>query len=154
MRRILIGAAGAALVYFLDPDQGARRRNVARDRMTAVVRRGLRQGERAGRYAASETQGAVQRATHPQSSQEPPPDDITLARKVETEIFRPEDAPKGNVNVNAVDGVVSLRGEVEDPEMISRLEEETRKIPGVVDVENLLHTPGSPAPQTTTPPNL
>ncbi len=154
MRRIFMGAAGAALVYFLDPDQGARRRSMARDRVAALVRRGWRRGETAGRYAASEAQGVVERARHPQSSQEPPPDDNTLARKVETEIFRPEDVPKGSVNVNAVDGVVSLRGEVDDPDMIRRLEEETRKIPGVVDVENLLHPPGTPAPTTTTPPNL
>lgn len=151
MRRILIGAA---LVYFLDPDQGARRRKMAIDRLGALARRGWRRAEGAGQYAMSEAEGAVQQAWHPQSSQEPPPDDITLARKVESEIFRPADAPKGDVNVNAVDGVVSLRGEVPDEETKRRLEEETRKIPGVVDVENLLHLPGEPAPMTTTPPNI
>ena len=41
-------------------------------------------------------------------------DDVTLTRKVETEIFRPKGAPKGKVDVNAVDGVVWLRGEVKN----------------------------------------
>ena len=38
-------------------------------------------------------------------------DDATLAHKVETELFRPADAPKGQVSVNVNDGVVELRGE-------------------------------------------
>ena len=38
---------------------------------------------------------------------------MTLARKVESEIFRAADAPKGAVSVNAENGVVFLRGEVD-----------------------------------------
>ena len=37
-------------------------------------------------------------------------DDATLAHKVETELFRPADAPKSQVSVNVNDGVVELRG--------------------------------------------
>jgi hypothetical protein len=37
---------------------------------------------------------------------------VTLARGVESEIFRPADAPKGKVSVNVAHGVVELRGEV------------------------------------------
>ena len=70
----------------------------------------------------SEARGAAERALHPRSRQSPPADDITLAHKVETEIFRPADAPKGTVNVNAVDGVVFLRGVAPSPEQIAELE--------------------------------
>lgn len=73
-------------------------------------------------------------------------DDVTLARKVESEIFRATRIPKGTVDVNAVDGVVYLRGEVKRPEHIRRLEARTRAIPEVRDVENLLHLPKTPAP--------
>lgn len=42
-------------------------------------------------------------------------DDVTLTRKAASEIFRGRGAPKSTVNVNVVDGVVSLRGEVKRP---------------------------------------
>ena len=73
-------------------------------------------------------------------------DDVTLARKVETEIFRAPDAPKGDVVVNAEQGVVFLRGQVKTPEQIQELEQAARAVDGVKDVETLLHTPGTPAP--------
>ena len=86
-----------------------------------------------------------QKATH--LREEPKDfDDVTLARKVETEIFRPEDAPKGSVNVNVENGVVYLRGEVERPELIDDLVGRARSVQGVREVENLLHLPGTPAP--------
>ena len=67
-------------------------------------------------------------------------DDATLAHKVETELFRPADAPKGQVSVNVNDGVVELRGELPDQKQIDELGESARKIGGVKDVRNLLHT--------------
>lgn len=71
--------------------------------------------------------------------------DPALARKVESEIFRAEDAPKGSVNVNAENGVIYLRGEVKHPEDIKALGDAARKVAGVKEVKNLLHTPGSEA---------
>jgi osmotically-inducible protein OsmY len=71
---------------------------------------------------------------------------MTLKHKIETELFRAPDAPKGSVNVDVVDGVVALRGEVERPEQVRDLESKARGIAGTRDVENLLHTPGSRAP--------
>jgi hypothetical protein len=63
--------------------------------------------------------------------------DPALARKVESEIFRPADAPKGDVAVNVEYGVVFLRGTVPE-EKISELESAARSVDGVRDVENLL----------------
>ena len=54
--------------------------------------------------------------------------------------------PKGKITVNAENGKIVLRGEVEQPELIKDLEKRTKKVQGVTEVENLLHTPGSPAP--------
>jgi osmotically-inducible protein OsmY len=76
------------------------------------------------------------------------PDDATLARKVETEIFRDSDIPKGRINVDAENGKVVLRGEVEEPELINDLELRTKNVQGVQEVENLLHVPGAAAPTT------
>jgi osmotically-inducible protein OsmY len=66
--------------------------------------------------------------------------------KVESELFRDPSVPKGSININVEQGVVVLRGEVPDPELAERLEHEARAIPGVWEVENLLHGPGEPAP--------
>jgi osmotically-inducible protein OsmY len=134
------------LAYFASPRQGRRRRKMAVQRTAGGARHAVRAGRRTARHAVSELRGAGQRALHPQSRQSPPADDITLAHKVETEIFRPADAPKGTVNVNAVDGVVFLRGVAQTPEQIRDLERQVQSIPGVKKVENLLHVPGTPAP--------
>ncbi len=151
MKRLLgIGAAAAALTYFFDPENGARRRNVTRDRVVAFFRHGGRKAGRAGRSVGSQAYGLKQKALHVREEAKPEPDDITLARKVETEIFRGADVPKGKINVNAEGGIVFLRGEVDDPSMIEDLGKAARKVQGVREVENLLHTAGSSAPTTST----
>ena len=72
--------------------------------------------------------------------------DPALARKVESEIFRPSDAPKNTVSVNVEYGVVFLRGTVRDKSQVAELERGARSVDGVKDVQNLLHLPGEPAP--------
>lgn len=79
-------------------------------------------------------------------------DDTTLARKVETELFRGPDGPKSGVNVNVVDRVVQLRGQVKHPEDIKALEARARAVPEVRDVDNLLHLPKTPSPTRTDSP--
>ena len=148
MRKLLtLAALGAALTYFFDPDSGKRRRAVARDRALAFFRQ---QGRQLGRTAGgvqAEAQGLVQKAKHARADEKlTDPNDATLARKVETEIFRDPEVPKGQIDVNAEDGVVILRGEVERSELIKDLEQKTRSVQGVKGVENLLHTPGTDAP--------
>ena len=68
-------------------------------------------------------------------------DDVTLARNVESEL-----APRGQVSVNAANGVVQLRGEVGEAGLIEELVHRAHAVKGVRDVENLLHLPGEPAP--------
>lgn len=72
-------------------------------------------------------------------------DDTTLARKVETEIFRSPDVPKGDILVNAAFGKVTLRGSVGDTKLAARLATEAGQVPGVKSVENLLHSPAEEA---------
>jgi hypothetical protein len=91
----------------------------------------------------------------PQATQTPKDmDDVALARKVETVIFRDDSIPKGKIDVNAAEGVVWLRGEARTPDMIKALERQASAIPEVKRVENLLHLPKTPAPtRTDTPPS-
>ena len=94
--------------------------------------------------AAGKAKGAVATATPSPASEAV--DDKTLAHKVETEIFRAPDAPKGDVSVDVQAGVVNLRGEVADDQWISRLADEASHVDGIKGVNNLLHSPGTPAP--------
>ena len=146
MQLLALGALlGAAIAYLIDPQNGRRRRALLRDRSAALVRQGGRKTAGAGRAVAAEAYGVSQKVQH--LREEPKEyDDATLAQKVQSEIFRDADAPKGQVDVNAEDGIVVLRGEVERPELIEELVERARKVQGVRDVQNLLHLPGNPAP--------
>jgi osmotically-inducible protein OsmY len=134
---------GALIAYFFDPQNGNRRRALARDRIPALFRRSTQRVENAAQTVTSEAKAAKAKVAHRKEAEKPQPDDVTLARKVETEIFRDADVPKGQINVNAENGKVVLRGEVEKPEMIEDLVKRTNKVQGVREVENLLHTPGS-----------
>lgn len=118
------GALGALLAYFFDPQSGARRRHTFRDRTAGFV---------------------SQKVQH--LKEEPKEfDDATLADKIRSEVFGDPDVPKGQLNVNVQDGVAQLRGEVPRRELIDELVEQTRKVHGVREVENLLHLPGAKAP--------
>jgi osmotically-inducible protein OsmY len=139
-------ALGAALMFFFDPRNGRRRRAEARDRFLGLLRRGGRRAGRLGRGVAAEAYGVKQKATHLSEEEKPQPDDVTLAHEVETEIFRDADVPKGQINVNAEEGKVVLRGVVDTAEMIDDLIDKTRRVQGVREVESLLHLPDTPAP--------
>jgi osmotically-inducible protein OsmY len=137
---VLAGAIGAAIAYFFDPDNGNRRRKLFADKAGKYGRQAGQQAQGVGAQAG----GMKAKATHRKEQEKPQPDDVTLARKVETEIFRGADVPKGRINVNAEDGVVYLRGEVE-PDLAQELASKAGQVQGVLGVENLLHAPGEEA---------
>jgi hypothetical protein len=118
----------------------------ATQRTLGIARRGLRVSERLGRRVVSDAFGLVQRTRRVRPQPKVGMDDVTLARKVETEVFRDADSPKGDVDVNVVDGVVYLHGQVRQPEQIKKIETRARRVPEVARVDNLLHVPGTPAP--------
>lgn len=117
------GATGAVLAFLLDPVSGRRRRHLIRDKVSAAFRRAR---------AARDT-------TIPQN-------DKVLVDKVESEAIGYSGVPSGRVNVNAEHGVVVLRGQVDSPDDVVRLEKLVLEVDGVRDVENLLHTPGNSPP--------
>ncbi len=73
-------------------------------------------------------------------------DDTELVHKVESVVFRDPSLPKGKVSINAENGKIFLRGQVDGPDTIVRVEKAVRDVEGVETVENLLHLPGTPAP--------
>jgi osmotically-inducible protein OsmY len=148
LKLILGAAAGWAAAWFLDPNDGARRRNVTRDKAMKYARRGSRQVAGTASYATETVKGKAA-AVSPTTSRSPAGErlnDPGLAAKVESEIFRAADSPKGKVSVNVEDGIAYLRGEVDDRATIETLREAAAQVEGVRGVESLLHTPGEPAP--------
>jgi osmotically-inducible protein OsmY len=141
MFKILFGAAiGAAAAWFLDPNDGTRRRNVVRDKTTTYARRGKEEAARKATYAGETVKGKAT-AVAPGTEREPAGErlnDPALKAKVESEIFRDPDSPKGQVSVNVEDGVVYLRGELDDEAKIEGLREAAARVEGVRGVESLL----------------
>jgi osmotically-inducible protein OsmY len=146
------GLAGRMPAGTTDAVQGATDR--ARDlaQRAATTASGAADTARAAADRATETASeAIGRDTDAASGDDPAtyagnPDDARLTAKVESELYRDDDVPKGAININVEFGKVVLRGEVETPELIDDLVVRTRAIEGVNDVESLLHVPGEPAP--------
>jgi osmotically-inducible protein OsmY len=149
MFKILFGAAiGAAAAWFLDPNDGTRRRNVLRDKSMKFAREGGGKAVQQASYAGSAIKGKATAAA-PGTGRDPAEErlnDPALQAKIESEAFREADVPKDKVSVNVEDGIAFLRGEVEDRQTISRIYQATARVEGVRGVENLLHMPGEPAP--------
>ncbi|HSK92898.1 MAG TPA: BON domain-containing protein [Candidatus Angelobacter sp.] len=150
LRRLLVVAgsavAGAAAALLLDPARGRSRRARLADQAAATVRRGARITERAVRRVRGEVSGRMSAMRHANSEGDPFPDDVTLSDRVQSELFRDERIPKGQLNVNVERGIVVLRGEVPDESMRADLAQRVEAMPGVWAVRNLLHLPGETAP--------
>jgi osmotically-inducible protein OsmY len=141
---IAAAMGGAAFMYFSDSQNGRRRRHVTRDRALSLARHGGRRGRKLVHHVSSDAKGYVERAKHARGGAEEL-DDATLVDKVESIVFRDRDVPKGQININAENGVVFLRGEVDSPELVTALEERVAKVRGVRGVKNLLNASGSRA---------
>jgi BON domain len=146
--KVLGGAAvGAAAMYVFDPDRGHRRRSMFRDRSRSLLRHEYRHANRAVRHKLVDTEnrleGAVIRARgggrfHPES-------DVDLREHLR-QVIANVDFSTRDVNIEAVKGVATLRGQVETADQQDRLVVEVEKVPGVVSVRSFLHLPGAPAP--------
>jgi hypothetical protein len=141
---IVAGGVGALAEYFFfDRQQGARRRHMVRDRTRAALRRRSRDAVRRAKYLEGVAEGVAYQAAHAVpgvGGHKEPPDDVTLAQKVESIAFRKAGVPKGQVSVNADNAVIYLRGQLESDAQIEELVRATRAIEGVNGVKNLLHT--------------
>jgi osmotically-inducible protein OsmY len=120
---------------------------MAWQQLGATVRRSAQRVTRTTRSTVAQASGLAQKAMHLRPAEPSVPDDATLAQRVESELGRHPAWPSARINLNAEHGVIVLRGEVDQPEQIHALEEFVRAVPGVRDVENLLHLPGTAAPR-------
>ena len=144
---VLTGAiAGAAAAYFFDPERGRARRAQLADWVGARARRGWQAANQLGARTSSSAAAFPQRMVQLRSMRARPADDLTLRDRVESEVFRNPDLPKGKINVDVESSVVTIRGQVDNAYQIANVEKAVLKVPGVAGVENLLHVAGTPAP--------
>jgi osmotically-inducible protein OsmY len=130
LRKLLFGAAAAGAVAWL-----------AKNKETAKSYAGRYGGQLKG-VATNATPGAGRAPAEERLN------DPALVSKVESEVFRDDALPKGDISVNAEYGVIYFRGEVPSQEAMEELTKRARDVEGVRAVENLTHLPGEPA-QTT-----
>jgi hypothetical protein len=128
---IAAAGIGAVAAFFLDPTSGKRRRAATKDWVAARFRAVGRSTTRLGRGVGRESL---------------PENDATLAHKIESELFQGLDIPSGQIDINAENGVVVLRGTLKRPTEIVEVERRVWDVHGVRRVENLLHLEGTPAP--------
>lgn len=145
-RGFTLGATvGAVAAYFLDPDRGRARWTRTRDQALAMGRQLARRTERKARYLEGRIEGLSYRLT-PAQHEGGRVDNQVLADKIRSEVLGEERFRDYVINVDAVDGVVHLRGEVPQPEIVRELRERVAAMDEVEAVDNLLHAPGTPAP--------
>jgi hypothetical protein len=133
--------AGALAARFLDRSRRKRLRDQAVALPRRLARRGTTRAQQRTRYLRGVTRGRLHRLTHPRGH--PPADDRALAQKVRSEVLGAQRFSDAAINVDAVDGTVTLRGQLLHPDDINELEKQVGKLPGVRAVENLVHAPGT-----------
>lgn len=138
-------AVGATAALLLDPARGRARRARLADQGAAAARRASREAGRAARRVQSDAAGKLEAVRHGNGAGASN-DDVTLADRVRTELFRGQKIPKGSINVSAENGRVVLRGEVADDAMRSEVIRRVERVKGVSTVDDMLHESGQPAP--------
>lgn len=137
--------SGAIVAYFLDPQRGPARRARFVDWSHAQIRRGKDSLDRLSALGSTTVAALPQRVVKLRSGGRSV-DDLTLRDRVENDVFRHPDLPKGRINVDVESGIVTIRGQVDNAFQIASVEKAVLKVPGVHGVENLLHVDGTPAP--------
>ena len=141
---VTAGLAAAVAAYLFDPISGRGRRARLRDRSAAIARRAGIRAERLSHHARNVAEGRLHRLSD-QDEVERAMDDATVADRVRSQVLGRQDVHATEVLVNVADGIVSLRGELDDPERVDRLIDLTGEVAGVRGVENLIHLPDTPA---------
>jgi hypothetical protein len=149
----LAGAsAGALAMFYLDPQQGRRRRALVRDQIAHAGHIFGREVphtiERRGRYLRGVARGVRHEAAEFVSIDggHPRVDDETLVARVRSEALRDAGFKAGQINIDAYEGCVTLRGQLEHPDEIRRLINGTKRVEGVIEVRSYLHLPGTLPP--------
>lgn len=128
------GLAGAALMYFFDPNMGRRRRALLRDQMVKLRNTTSSHAEVFAEQAAGRARGAVADTGRHLAFEEV--SDETLVARVRSEMGRYVSHPRA-VEVTAEGGVVTLTGNILALE-VQPFVAKVKTMPGVRHVDNRL----------------
>lgn len=137
---LTMGACGA---YYLDPDRGRARRAQLGEQVASARKRRQRQVEADARYRDGQLRGEA--AVAAGAGVFAPEDDIDISQAIHAALTHLE-IRTNDVKVDVVDGVATLRGQVDTADDINEVRRRAATVTGVVEVHSFLHTPGTPAP--------
>ena len=132
LKSLSLVAAGAAVMYYMDPAEGRRRRAVVKDKGASAGRTLKSSARSTGRYASDRMHGAV--AGMQAGMDDAPVSDEILHERIRSKLGRQVERP-GDVEVEVNDGHVVLSGSA-TPEEMDSLARTVAGMPGVNDVEN------------------
>ena len=139
LKTLSLVAAGAAVMYYLDPAEGRRRRVLVRDKGAAAGRNLKESARSTSRYASDRMRGTVSELKA--GMDDAPVSDDVLHEQIRSKLGRVVDSP-GDVEVQVNDGHVVLSGSA-TPEEMDSLARVVAGMPGVSDVENRMSDDGS-----------
>ena len=132
---LLLGVGiGAAIMYFLDPGRGARRRALVRDQATSAVRSGRERMQQRAEDLRNRASGVVAEARGRMHDEVI--SDEQLVARVRSQLGHHVGHARA-IDVAARDGTVTLRGEVSRTE-VDEVVSVVRGVRGVEQVENEL----------------
>ena len=135
LRAGLIGAGiGGASMFLLDPDRGARRRAVVRDKAVWVARKTRDAAGATGRDLGNRLEGVKARARR--SITDEPVDDRRLGARVRAALGHATSHPRA-ISLSVADGCVCLMGDALESE-IDSIVSAVEAVPGVKSVQNEL----------------
>jgi len=128
--------AGAILAILLAPTSGRRTRALVKDKVNQAGQEAADLAEAASQRAADlgrKASGVVQSAQN--AGQEDDADDVTVADRVRTALGASQETRElPHLNIDSVDGVVTLRGPILDEAQIKAVETVVRAVKGVKEV--------------------
>jgi CBS domain-containing protein len=128
--------AGAALMFYLDPDRGRRRRALVRDQLTRTASGAAEAAESVRRDLSNQTRGAVARLRR--RYREKTVDDGVLVERVRSRLGRLLTQPRA-IDVESLRGEVTVSGTAAADEVRS-IVRAVKRVPGVRRVNNRLTT--------------
>lgn len=130
---------GAAAMYLADPQGG-------RERRAQLAEQGAELTRQAGELTRGGTDPAVSGAADEVTPDLKDPSDAVLIERVRSDAVGPSTARNSAIVTTVEGGVVSVRGQVDEPAQREDLLARVHDVEGVEDVVDLTHLPGQPAP--------
>jgi osmotically-inducible protein OsmY len=140
LQRRIGGLIGAAVMFFLDPQRGNRRRALVRDQMASLANKTEDVVDVKAEDMKNRAQGMV--AETKSRLKDEMVSDQVLVERVRAEMGRVNSHP-GAIEVSATDGHVTLTGPILAKE-VDALMAATKSIPGVKQINNQLEVHEEP----------